>query len=404
MKEVFAGVRVIELAQFVFVPAAGALLADHGAEVIHVETVGSGDPYRSLQVGDGRETGSANLSLEQNNRGKKSIAIDLKTEEGREVLLRLIDDADVFLTSLRPKALKSLRLTPEDLQARNPKLIYVRGNGFGFEGKEVDKAGYDATAFWARGGFAHALRPPGMIEPLKPRPALGDHIGGISVAYGIAGALFKRAMTGEAAVVDVSLLSTAVWALSADVVVSQTQTPEQHAHVGNPMRAPLRYHYRTRDDRFIQLMFLDPERYWPALCHNIGRADLLQDERFATSASRSENGAALIDAIQATIGTRDWIDWQPIFDAWDAPWELVRTIHDVSVDPQVEANGLLFEVSVQDGTKIKLAAGPVGFDGRYAPATPIRAPFLGEHTGELLAQAGYADEEIDGLLQSALIR
>ncbi len=404
MKEVFSGVRIIELAQFVFVPAAGALLADHGAEVIHVETVDRGDPYRSLKVGDGRETGSANLSLEQNNRGKKSIAVDLKTEAGREVLLRLIDTADVFLTSLRPKAIKALGLTPEELQARNPRLIYVRGNGFGFKGAETDKAGYDATAFWARGGFAHSLRPTGMIEPLKPRPALGDHIGGISVAYGIAGALFKRAATGEAAVVDVSLLSTAVWALSADVVVSQTQTPEQHARTGSAARAPLRYPYKTADDRFIQLMFLDSDRYWPALCKHIGRLDLLQDPRFTTDPDRATNGAALIENIQSTIGARDWIEWKPIFDAWDAPWELVRTIHDVAVDPQVEANGLLFEIEVQDGSKVKLAAGPVGFDGRYAPSAPLRAPFLGEHTEKLLVEAGYSQDEVAGLKIGAIVR
>ncbi|MFT3964256.1 MAG: CoA transferase [Sphingobium sp.] len=404
MKEVFTGVRIIELAQFVFVPAAGALLADHGAEVIHVETVNGGDPYRSLKIGDGRETGSANLSLEQNNRGKKSIAIDLKTETGREVFLRLIDTADVFLTSLRPKAIKALRLTPDDLQGRNPRLIYVRGNGLGFKGDEADKAGYDATAFWARGGFAHSLRPKGMMEPLKPRPALGDHISGISLAYGIAGALFKRANTGEAAVVDVSLLSTAVWALSADIVVSQTQTPEQHVHTGNPMRAPLRYPYRTADDRFIQLMFLDPDRYWPALCQNIGRPDLLQDARFTSNSLRSDNGEALVGEIQATIGARDWAEWKPVFDAWDAPWELVRTIHDVSVDPQVAANGLLFDVEVQDGTKVKLAAGPVGFDGNYSPARPLRAPHLGEHSDALLADAGFSADEVADLKKRAIVR
>ncbi|TCM20591.1 crotonobetainyl-CoA:carnitine CoA-transferase CaiB-like acyl-CoA transferase [Novosphingobium sp. PhB165] len=403
MTEVFSGIRIIELAQYVFVPAAGALLADHGAEVIHVETVDGGDPYRTLKIGDGRETGSANLSLEQNNRGKKSIAIDLKTESGREALLRLIDTADVFLTSLRPKAIKSLRLTPEDLQARNPKLIYVRGNGVGFKGNEIDKAGYDSTAFWARGGFAHVLRPREMSEPVKPRPALGDHVSAISVAYGIAGALFKRAMTGEAAVVDVSLLSTAVWSLSADVVVSQTRTPEQHAHVGDPMRAPLRYTYRTADGRFVQLMFLDPDRYWPALCNNIDRSDLLQDARFISNAGRADHGAALIAEIQATIGSRNWEDWKPIFDVWDAPWELVRTIHDVTTDPQVEANGLLFPIAVRDGTSVKLAAGPVGFDGRYAPKEPVRAPLLGEHTEELLAGAGYSREAIAELLQNSVV-
>src|SRR5262249_9653285 len=168
----------------------------------------SGDPYRTLRVGDGRETKSANLSMEQNNRGKKSVAIDLKTPAGRDVFMRLIETADVFLTSLRPKAIEKLGLGVEALRARNPKLIYARGNGVGFKGKETDKAGYDASAFWARGGFAHMLRPVGVDAPLSPRPALGDHASSVAVAYGIAGALFKRATTGEPSVVDISLLAS----------------------------------------------------------------------------------------------------------------------------------------------------------------------------------------------------
>src|SRR5258706_5625866 len=175
MGGVFSGVRVVELAQFVFVPAAGALLADQGAEVIHIETPGSGDPYRTLRIADGRSTKSANLSMEQNNRGKKSVGINLKSKAGREVFLRLIETADVFLTSLRPKAIDALGLGIEALRARNPGLIYVRGNGAGFEGKEANKAGYDASAFWPRGGFAHVLRPAAADAPLRPRPAFGDH-------------------------------------------------------------------------------------------------------------------------------------------------------------------------------------------------------------------------------------
>ena len=395
--QVFAGVRVVELAQYVFVPAAGALLADQGAEVIHIENVGGGDPYRTLQIADGRQTKSANLAMEQNNRGKKSVAINLKTAEGREVLLKLIETADIFLTSLRPKAIKALRLDVDDLRARNPKLIYVRGNGVGFAGKEIDKAGYDASAFWARGGFAHALRPVGMDEPLKPRPALGDHASSVAVAYGMAGALFKRAMTGEAAVVDISLLASAIWTLSADVVVSQTQTPEQMVFTGNPKRFPLKTGYRTADGRWIQLMFLDPDRYWEPLCRNIGRAGLVDDVRFLTSADRVENGGALMEAIQEAIGAADWAHWQPIFEAWDAPWELVKTIHEVAQDPQAAANGYLFDVEVSDGTKVRLAAGPVTFDGQAGPVSPCRAPLLGEHTDEVLGGIGLSAAEIAGL-------
>jgi crotonobetainyl-CoA:carnitine CoA-transferase CaiB-like acyl-CoA transferase len=404
MEGVFSGTRVVELAQFVFVPAAGALLADQGAEVIHVEPPGSGDPYRTLRIADGRNTKSANLSMEQNNRGKKSVAIDLKSKAGREVFLRLIETADVFLTSLRPRAIDSLGLGIEALRARNPKIIYVRGNGVGFEGKEVNKAGYDASAFWARGGFAHVLRPAGVDAPLRPRPALGDHASAVAVAYGIAAALFKRSRTGEPTVVDISLLASAVWILSADVVVSQTQTTQQMAATGSESRFPLSRAYRTRDGRFIQLMFLDPERYWEPLCRHIGRDDLLADPRFASIERRVDNGADLTGEIAAAIAASDWEYWRPIFEGWDAPWELVKTIHELAADQQVAENGYLFDVEVSDGNKIKLVSGPVGFDGRSAPLDPRRAPLLGEHTDEILAGIGLQSTELEKLRSDLVIQ
>ena len=404
MGGVFSGVRVVELAQFVFVPAAGALLADQGAEVIHVEPPGSGDPYRTLRIADGRSTKSANLSMEQNNRGKKSVGIDLKSKAGRELFLRLIETADVFLTSLRPKAIDALGLDIEALRARNAGLIYVRGNGVGFMGNEVNKAGYDASAFWARGGFAHSLRPAGVDAPVRPRPALGDHASAVAVAYGIAAALFKRSRTGEPTVVDVSLLASAMWILSADVVVSQTQTEQQMAATGRESRFPLSRAYRTSDGRFIQLMFLDPERYWEPLCRRIGRADLLDDPRFASLERRVDNGADLTGEIAAAIAGRDWHYWRPIFEAWDAPWELVKTIHEVAADSQVAANGYVFDVEVSDGSKIKLASGPVGFDGRSAPLEPRRAPLLGEHTDEILRGIGIQSGELERLRADLVIQ
>jgi crotonobetainyl-CoA:carnitine CoA-transferase CaiB-like acyl-CoA transferase len=404
MQGVFAGVRVIELAQFVFVPAAGALLADQGAEVIHVELPGGGDPYRTLKIADGRVTKSANLSMELNNRGKKSISIDLKSATGREVFLRLIETADIFLTSLRPKAITALKLDVEDLRARNPKLIYVRGNGLGFKGGESNKAGYDASAFWARGGFANVLRPPGYDEPLRPRAALGDHASSVAVAYGMAGALFKRAQTGEPSVVDISLLASAMWILSADVVLSQTQPPEQMMATTAAARFPLTSAYRTSDGRYIQLMLLDPERYWPPLCKMLGREALLQDDRFTTVADRTENGGLLVAEFSAAIGAKPLAHWLPIFEAWDAPWELVKTIHEVAADPQAIANGTIFEVEVQDGTKIKLASGPVGFEGQFAPIDPRRAPHLGEHTDEILAGLGYDEAALAQLRADTVVQ
>lgn len=398
--QAFAGVRVVELAQFVFVPSAGVLLADHGAEVIHVETI-DGDPYRNFR---GRGEAAVNYSMEQNNRGKKSIAIDLKTEDGREVLLKLIETADIFLTSLRPKAIKALRLEVDDLRARNPRLIYARGNGLGFKGAEIDKAGYDASAFWSRGGFAHILRPEGHEPPAKPRPALGDHTGGISLAYGMAAALFKRAMTGEPSVVDVSLLGTAIWVLSSDVTNSQEQTPEQQRGIGMSWVDPMTTNYRTKDGRWIQLMLLQGHKAFVPLTKLLGLDHLLADPRFAEAKACAANAQALIDLYAARIGEEDWAYWQPIFGAWEEPWELVQTPHEVFDDPMARANGHIIDTVTAKGQPIKVASGPVVLDGAIAPAAGQGAPALGAHTDELLAAAGVGDEERARLRAAGTIR
>jgi len=392
-KGVFSGVRVLELAQYVFVPGAGVLLADQGAEVIKIESTGTGDPYRTLKVGDGREVGTTNLAMEQNNRGKKSIALDLKSQEGREAFLKLVETADVFLTSLRPKALRSLRLDVEDLRARNPRLIYARGNGLGFRGAEADKPGFDASSFWARGGCSYAFTLPGN-QPTPPRPAFGDHSAATSLAFGIAGALFKRAVTGEATVVETSLLSTAVWMLSSDVTYNQV--PGYKLHPEGGWRFPLMGVYRTRDNRLIQLMLLDPRPHWRSFCHLVELQELVEDPLYADNVARMQNARALGELIAAKVIAKDWDDWKPAFDAWDAPWELIRTIDDVCADPQVHANEMIFTMQVGD-TSVKVVAGPASFDGRAAPAKPVGSPGMGEHTEALLGEIGYSAESLSDL-------
>lgn len=392
-KAIFSGVRVLELAQYVFVPGAGVLLADQGAEVIKIESTGTGDPYRTLKVGDGREVGTTNLAMEQNNRGKKSIALDLKSTEGREAFLKLVETADVFLTSLRPKALRALRLDVDDLRARNPRLIYARGNGLGFRGPEADKPGFDASSFWARGGMSYAFTLPGN-QPTPPRPAFGDHSGSMGLAFGIAAALFKRATTGEATVVETSLLSTAVWMLSSDITYNQI--PGYTLHPEGGWKFPLMGVYRTRNNRLIQLMLLDPRPHWRSFCHLVGLEELVDNPRFADNIARMTNAQELADLIAARIGARDWDEWQPAFDAWDAPWELIRTIDDVCADPQVHANEMIFSMKVGE-TTVNVVAGPAAFDGRAAPAEPQGSPGMGEHTDLLLAEAGYSAEAISDL-------
>jgi crotonobetainyl-CoA:carnitine CoA-transferase CaiB-like acyl-CoA transferase len=397
---IFSGVRIVELAQYVFVPGASVLMADQGAEVIKVEPPGTGDPYRSLRIGDGREVGVTNLAMEQNNRLKKSLALDLKSPEGREALLRLIETADVFLTSLRPKAIRALRLDVDDLRARNPKIIYARGNGLGFRGAEADKPGFDASAFWARGGMCYAMTRPGA-QPTPPRPSLGDHAGSMGLAYGIAGALFKRATTGEPSVVETSLLATAVWMLSADVTYSQA--PGYKVHGTQATRAPLKYAYTTKDGRIIQLMLLDPRPHWAPLCRMLGIDTLIDDARFVDNEARMQNADTLIEIIQARVGAKTWEEWRPQFEAWDAPWEMIRTIDDVARDPQVLENEMVFPMQLGDD-RIRLVAGPVAFDGRAAPQQLIPSPKLGEQTEELLAELGYSKQAIDELRQRAVVQ
>jgi crotonobetainyl-CoA:carnitine CoA-transferase CaiB-like acyl-CoA transferase len=384
----FAGVRIVELAQYVFVPGAGALLADFGAEVIKIEEPKGGDPYRTLQINDGRRTASANLSMELNNRGKKSLTVDLKTPDGREILLRLIASADVFLTSLRPDAIERLGLGVDELRKRNPKLIYVRGNGVGFRGEEANRPGYDASCFWARGGFADVLRASPADQPIGPRPALGDHAGATNVALGIASALFRRERTGEPSVIDVSLLATAMWMLSADVTLSQVPGYAARAASSNVPQHPLMRVYRCADDKWLMLMLLDPARYWPGLCERLGRPELAEDQRFATVELRTRNALELYEVLGEIFAQKPARAWGEAFAGWDAPWEYIQTIPDVAQDPQALANDYLFDVEVEGGDKVRLVAGPVSIDGSAVPVEPRRAPHMGEHTDELLSGLG----------------
>jgi crotonobetainyl-CoA:carnitine CoA-transferase CaiB-like acyl-CoA transferase len=398
---VFDGVRVVEIAQWVFVPVAGALLADWGADVLRVERL-DGDPYRGLATqGIGTDSGGVNLSVALANRGKRSIAIDLQREEGRRVLHELLGNADVLLTNLRPGALARLGLDAPTVRERYPSLVYARGHGFGVRGPDADHPGYDASAFWARGGLAHVLTPPDRDYPIGQRGAMGDRNGAMALAFGIAGALLKRSRTGEGSVVDVSLLAIAMWTLSSDLLAALNGGQVTRVAGRGPTPNPVVGSYRTKDGRHIQLVFLESDRYWADFCRVLGRHDLVDDPRFVDLAARRENSAACIATLDAEFAKRTLAEWKGVLAAIDAPWAPVQAVEELVDDPQIVANGYLGEVHLEDGASYRLPAVPVQFDEQPPPVR--RAPEHGEHTEAVLLDLGYDWDRISQLKDAGVI-
>jgi len=392
MRDVLRGVKVVEVAQWWFAPCAATLLAEWGAEVIKVEHPVHGDPIRGLTT-SGAMPGSfdINFMLEQSNHGKRSIGLDITTPAGREVLDRLIAQADVFVTSFLPDLRRRLQLDVEDVRAVNPQIVYARGHGQGERGAERERGGFDSVSFWARGGVAHHLTPLGASSPILPRPSFGDGISGLSLAGAIAAALFGRERHGEPSVVDVSLLGTAAWVMAPDVVAAAL-TPGGLPSIPREAGAnPLSNLYRTADDRWIWLAMLQADRHWPEFCGAIGRPDLIDDERFSTAVARATNLAACLGELDATFAESPLAVWQEKLAGIDGVWAVVQTATEVLDDPQVKANGYVAEVDYGGG-RHRLVVGPAQFDGG-APELK-RAPGAGEHTDEILLELGRSWDDI----------
>src|SRR5262252_4404624 len=281
------GIRVVEVAEWFFVPSCGTVLADWGAEVIKVEHPTRGDPLRGLMTSGMVPGGKGvNYMVEHCNRGKKSVGVDLGTDAGREILYKLVKTADVYITSFLPAARQRLRIDDEHLHAVNPRLIYARGHGQGQRGPDREKAGFDAASFWSRGGIAMRLTPPGADAPVMQSAAFGDSIGGMFTAGGVAAALFERERTGKGTTVDVSLLGTAMWVLAPDVLSAHLFKAEmpRMSRAQNPN--PLVNSYRTRDGRWLFCNMLQPDRYWGGFVAALGHPELNTDLRFSTAMAR----------------------------------------------------------------------------------------------------------------------
>ena len=397
---VLDGVKVVELAEHGFVPSCGAILADWGADVVKIERP-TGDPLRSVMTaGLVVDTGDFNFLFELYNRNKRGITLDLRHEGGRAAFDRLIADADVLITSFLPTARTKLRVTPEDLWAVNPRLVYAKGHGQGQRGPDADLGGFDAISFWARGGVGHILTAPGA--PLvMPRGAFGDAPSGAMLAGGVAAALFQRERTGKGSVVDVALLATAVWQLSTDLT-STAYLREEPAKLqagkalANPMVGP----FRSADDRWLMLNMLDDVRHWPPLCRALGFDDLVDDPRFVDSASRRANAGELHARITERIRSLPLTEVVAVLAAEDTLFATMATPLEVIDDPQIVANGYLAQHPTNP--RARLATAPMQFDDEMTQVTRA-APALGEHTDEVLREIGLHADDIAALRDEGAI-
>ncbi|MFN6120736.1 MAG: CaiB/BaiF CoA transferase family protein [Actinomycetes bacterium] len=377
------GYRVVELGVWVAGPAAAGLAADWGADVIKVEPP-AGDPQRRVCGALGIADQQGVPPFEIDNRGKRSVVLDLQTEEGRAHMERLLATADVFVTNVRPDALERLGLGHDAVLARFPKLVYASLTGYGLDGPERNRAGYDIGAFWARSGVAHTLVPPDQLPPAL-RSGMGDHVTGITLLSGILAKLLERERTGVGGLVATSLMRTGMYTIGWDIGIVLRFGKRESTRPRERSRGPLVNCYRSADGRAFWLLLLEADRHWPKLVAALGLAELADDERFTDAKQRLANSEALIAELDEAFARFPYDDLIARFDAHDVWWAPINSIFDVIEDPQAQANGAFVEMTPQPGEEpYRAVNGPVDFPGRTFRPGPV--PRLGEHTDEVLAE------------------
>ncbi len=394
----FGDLKVLDVGSWIAAPVAATMLADFGAEVVKVELPGIGDGYRQFSATPGAPDSSHNFAWQMDARNKRSVALNLKTEAGREILFKLIDEADVYVTNHSPGMREKLGLSYEHLQARNPALIYASLTAYGEQGPERDREGFDLVAYWSRSGLMDLVHAPGA-DPSPALPGMGDHPTAVSMYAGILTALIRRMKTGEGSFVHTSLLANGIWSASCIA---------QGAFVGadfSRYRAMLghlytRVMYETLDGRWLQFTMVRSTDETDAMFTVMGMPEVLIEERFADPASRVAHGAELVAMIKPVIRTRNSAEWLEAFHAAGVPVALVGEVERLPEDQQVLLNPMLKDGG--DTGLDQVIKHPVNVDGlNTKPAS--RAPDLGEHSEQILLQLGYTIEQVENFREAGVI-
>jgi formyl-CoA transferase len=393
------GIKVIDAASFIAGPVATTVMADFGADVVKVEPPG-GDTYRIRNTG--YPPSPYNFPWIVDNRTKRAIAIDLRTEDGQRVLHRLVSGVDVFVTNLPLDARPRLRVGWDDLAPLNPRLIYASVTAYGEAGEEAARPGFDSTALWARTGLMDLMRPSPDSPPTRSLPGMGDHPTGMSLFGAIMAALYQRERTGRGTMVSTSLMANGLWwnAIQVQGILCGARTPVRPPREESV--SALANLYRCRDDRWFLLSLTADERRWEPLAKALGRADLLADPRFATPASRREHARALAAILDEVFGSRDWAEWRAILEATGIAFGVVGTLDDIPGDKQMRAGGALVPIDDPRAGASHTVSGPITIAGQDK-VPPRMAPAIGEHTVDVLREAGFEAAEIDRLLAAGVI-
>ena len=392
------GVRVVEVAGWMAAPGAAAVLADLGADVVKVEPL-RGDPVRGV-IRQPEVEPPFDASFQMDNRGKRGIAVALDRPEGQELVRRLTDGADVFLNNLLLRRQQRFGLDAGTLLARAPRLVHATMTGYGMEGPDAARPGFDITTFFGRGGITHAITEPGGQAP-RARPAQGDHAAALALVAAVLAALRLVERTGEGQVVDVNLLSTAAWTMSTDLSATLVDGQDPPVLGRRRRRHALQESFRTADDRWI-LLFMPEPHWWPRFCAVAGRPEWVDDPRLATVAARFEHMPLVTDLMDELFATRTLAEWGTAFDEAGLTWGPAATVSEVAADPHLHAVDAFPTVEHPVAGPFRTVAVPMKLRGAdIGPRGP--APELGQHTREVLRELGLSDAEVDAAVADGVV-